>query len=70
MVYPPKQPATTSVVASMKCRSSSCCAPEDRIWIVDLAALATWRQWHVNEEDEYLRVEFEDFDEEQALYLA
>jgi hypothetical protein len=37
---------------------------------VDLAALATWRQWHVNEEDEYLRVEFEDFDEEQALYLA
>lgn len=44
--------------------------PKDRIWIVDLAAFATWRQWFVNEEGEYLRIEFEDFDEEQALNLA
>jgi hypothetical protein len=44
--------------------------PEDRIWIVDLAAFATWRQWLINEKGEYLRIEFEDFDEEQALDLA
>ncbi len=44
--------------------------PKDRIWIVDLAAFATWRQWLVNEGGEYLRIEFEDFDEEQALDLA
>jgi hypothetical protein len=43
---------------------------KDRIWIVDLAAFATWRQWLVNEEGEYLRIEFEDFDEDQALELA
>lgn len=44
--------------------------PKDRVWIVDLAAFATWRQCLVNEEGEYLRIEFEDFDEEQALDLA
>lgn len=27
---------------------------KERIWIVDLAAFATWRQWFVNEEGEYL----------------
>jgi len=43
---------------------------KDRIWIVDLAAFATWRQWLMDEEGEYLRIEFEDFDEEQALDLA
>jgi hypothetical protein len=45
-------------------------APKDRIWIVDLASFAIWRQWLVNGEGEYLRIEFEDFDEEQALNLA
>ena len=44
--------------------------PKDRIWIVDLAAFATWHQWLVNEEGEYLRIAFEDFDEEQAHDLA
>ena len=44
--------------------------PKDRIWIVDLAAFANWCQWLVNEEGEYLRIEFEDFDKEQALGLA
>lgn len=44
--------------------------PKDRIWLVDLAAFATWRQWFVNEEGGYLRIEVEDFDEEQALDLA
>jgi aminopeptidase C len=41
-----------------------------RIWIVDLAVFATWRQWLVDEEGEYLRIEFEVFDEEQAFKLA
>jgi hypothetical protein len=44
--------------------------PKDRIWVVDLAAFATWRQWFVDEEGEYLRIEFEDIDEEQAFNLA
>lgn len=44
--------------------------PKDRIWIVDLAAFATCRQWLVNEKGEYLRIEFEVFNEEQALDLA
>lgn len=45
-------------------------SPKDRVWIVDLAAFATWRQWSVGEESEQLRIEFEDFNEEQALDLA
>ncbi len=44
--------------------------PKDRVCIVDLAAFATWHQWIADEEGGYLRVEFEDFDEEQALNLA
>jgi hypothetical protein len=44
--------------------------PTDRVWIIDLAAFATWRQWIVDEEGGQLRIEFEDFDEEQALNLA
>ena len=44
--------------------------PKDRIWIVDLATFATWRQWLVNREGEYLRIDFEDYNEEQALDLA
>lgn len=43
---------------------------KDRVWIIDLAAFATWRQWIVDEEGGQLRIEFEDFDEEQALKLA
>ena len=37
---------------------------------MDLAAFATWRQWFVDEEGEYLRIEFEVFEEEQAFNLA
>ena len=44
--------------------------PKDRLWVVDLASFATWRQWLVNEEGEYLWTKFEAFDEEQALDLA
>jgi hypothetical protein len=44
--------------------------PKGRIWILDLAAFATWRQWLVNEEGAYLRIEFEGYDTEQALDLA
>ena len=44
--------------------------PKDRVWIVDFAAFATWRQWFVDEEGEYLRIEFEVFDEKQAFALA
>jgi hypothetical protein len=44
--------------------------PKDHVWIIDLAAFATWRQWTVDEEGGQLRIEFEDFDEEQALNLA
>jgi hypothetical protein len=44
--------------------------PKDRVWIVDFAAFATWCQWFVDEEGEYLRIEFEVFDEEQAFALA
>jgi len=42
---------------------------KDRVLIVDLAAFATWRQWVVDEVGEYLRIEFEVFDEEQAFTL-